>query len=128
MITKHPTEEELQQFALTSSNTEITIIKHVQLCEQCQTQIANYRLMFSGIKEMEKPVFDFEVAQLVLPQINQRKYSWEKWFFYFVAVAIIGITGVVWYLFGQSITDLFTGLGSLFVFLITMAGVIISVH
>jgi hypothetical protein len=129
MIEKHPSEAELQEFALDKSRTEIKIVEHIEFCRQCQKQVAGYQLVFSAMAAQEKPSFDFDLTDLVMLQVSQQKsrYSLDNWFLYLTAAVIIGITGFVGYRFGDAILDLFRGLGSLLMPLIVITALVILI-
>ncbi|RFS19152.1 hypothetical protein DVR12_24575 [Chitinophaga silvatica] len=68
-MTKHPTEEELQNFALGQLPADPKLEAHMHECLACQMAVENYQAIFSSIKSIEQPVFDFDVEQLVLSQL-----------------------------------------------------------
>ena len=129
MIEKHPSETALQEFALDESKTEIMIVEHIRFCSQCQEQVASYRLVFSAMATQEKPSFDFDVSNLVMPQVNrpENRYSSDNWVLYLTAFVIIGVTSIAGYLFGEFILELFRDLGSLLMPLIVITALIILI-
>ena len=127
MIKEHPSEALLQEFVLNPDQVEKEIVNHIEDCVHCKQLVSQYQLIDSALKTQEKPVFEFDVTQLVLPQIGQRKegYYWYRWLIIFIAVVITGLLTGVWYFFGQSLAGVLKGFGSLFIYLLATAALII---
>ena len=70
MITKHLSDFDIQQWVLDKSNCDANIIEHIQECEHCKMKVETYQLLFSEIKEQPKPAFDFNLSEIILPQIS----------------------------------------------------------
>ncbi len=125
MNTKHLTDDELQQYALNSADCDSTIAEHVHFCEDCKAAVETYRLVFTGISEQEIPVFDFNLSELVVKQIQPQpktKLLLEDFFIYLFSFAMIIITGAMIYFFRAHILELFSGAGNFAVYL-TIASV-----
>src|SRR5215207_6267041 len=109
MIKEHPPEEVLQEFALSEHVSE-AISEHIGHCVQCQVRVSGYQLMFSKLKMKEKAVFDFNVSEFVLPQIQEvSKPALDKWLIYLAILSVIGLSGGILYVFAGPISKLFTG-------------------
>ena len=65
----HLTDDEIQQYVLEKANGSDTIIEHIQECTHCKERAEEYSLLFRAIQQQEKPVFDFDLADLVLQQL-----------------------------------------------------------
>ena len=66
MKEQHLTEEELQLYA--SGIEENAAAKaHLSGCEDCRRQLAGYILLFTELKSIPKPAFEFDVEALVMP-------------------------------------------------------------
>jgi hypothetical protein len=120
MLTNHLTDDDIQQYALDGSNCEPEIIVHLQSCEACKARVATYQLLFSAIKEQPEPAFDFDFAGLVLaqlPAVKSRSSQDNILVYLFLLVTVI-LTGTLVYLFREYLTDLFTGITSLLLYLI----------
>ena len=72
-MTPHLTEEEIQLYAMVHQNAEPRIIDHIANCENCRERAAMYKFLFYEIKEQPAPVFDFDIAGLVLPALEPVK-------------------------------------------------------
>lgn len=120
MIEKHPSEAELQEFALDPGKSGQKIAPHIRLCQSCQAEIENYKQLFTGMKDQEKPVFDFALADLVLAQIKPTAKSlpFDKLLVYLISLVAFLFTGTVFYIFRKSFSELFAGVAQLFLYLI----------
>ena len=128
-MTPHPSEAELQQFALDRLKSEIKIVEHISSCEQCQATVAIYQQLVLSIAQQEKPSFNFNLAQLVLNQISSPKksYSRDNMIFYAIAVIVTGLSGIICYLFSGIFAGLFISFGSLFMYLLSATAMIILI-
>jgi thiosulfate reductase cytochrome b subunit len=70
MKTAHLTDIEIQQYVLNPTDTHPYLLEHMATCESCKAKAANYRLMFSVIREQKKPAFDFDLSALMIEQIS----------------------------------------------------------
>jgi hypothetical protein len=120
MLTKHLTDDEIQQYALDRSNCETKIVEHVQLCEACKAKAATYHLLFTGIKQQAAPAFDFNLSELVLTQLPTPKSSFlpESFWVYLLALCGILLTGVLLYFIRGYVVILFTGITPFLIYLI----------
>jgi hypothetical protein len=112
MNTGHLSEMEIQQFAFDNSGCGKHIIEHMALCNECVAKATDYQLMFSEIKHLSKPVFDFDLSGLVLKQLpkTQPVGSQNFFFFYFIVTITMGAIGVAAYIFRAYILRLFAGI------------------
>lgn len=125
MNTKHLTDDELQQYALNSAGCDSAIAEHVHFCEDCKAAVETYRLLFTGISEQEIPVFDFELSELVVKQLQpspKPRLRPEDFFMYLFSAAMIIITGAMLYFFRGYLIEMFSGIGNFAVYL-TVASV-----
>lgn len=120
MTNKHLNDAEIQQFVLQKTNCDVDIIEHIQHCTNCKIKAEQYRLLFDGIREQEKPIFDFNLAELVMEQLpkRQQKISNEDSFFYFIVFITIFLVCIVFYLFGNNLLNLFWGITPILIGLI----------
>ena len=127
-MSSHPSEAELQQFALDQSKNATNIDAHIKLCDECKKTIAHYQLLFSGIAMEEKPVFDFNLSALVLEKIQAPKTapSMDSLIFY-IGFAVICLLSMCCYWYWEFISGLLIGFGSLFMYLLEGTAFIILV-
>lgn len=129
MTTGHLSEMELQQCALDKSGCTKEVREHMEACESCQAEAEAYQLLFSGIKEQPKPVFDFDVSGLVLAQMPGAKTRVSRFGFpaFFLAVLVCSTIGIPLYLFRKNIWNMFSEISSLFMYTIVVAAIVIVV-
>lgn len=129
MKNKHLEDAEIQLYVLQKANCDIDTIEHVQHCTNCKVKAEQYTLLVEGINQQEKPVFDFDLADLVVAQLakSEHKVSNEKPFFYFI-ISIVSISVcIVFFLFGNKLLNLFQGIApiSIGLIIITVASLLI---
>lgn len=109
MTSKHLNDAEIQQYVLQKTNCDVDIIEHIRHCTNCKIKAGQYKLLFDGIKEQEKPIFDFNLAELVMEQLpkHQQKLSNEKSFFNFIVFIAIFFVCIIFYFFGNNLLNLF---------------------
>jgi hypothetical protein len=123
---EHPSETELQEFALGEMKNEANIDAHIQLCDECKSAVATYRLLFATIGEQEKPVFDFNISELVLQKIKspEKDHSMDSLIFY-IGFAVLALLGGAGYWYREFLFGLLIGFGSLFMYLLAASAIII---
>ena len=119
MIARHLSENELQQYVSEPLLCDELIAGHIESCRDCKEKVETYRILFSGIKQQEKPAFGFNLADLVMSQIEPAKprFSWEIFAVYlFVCIGIVAIlfSGIQ---FSKYLSGSFTGTSTLFLYL-----------
>lgn len=109
MTTKHITDAEIQQFVLHESTNVNGIINHIEDCADCKIKVEQYNFLFKGIQQQEKPEFDFDLAELVVAQLPKPKVkvAKEKSFSYFFIFISLFFIGIVFFLFGNDLINLF---------------------
>jgi hypothetical protein len=123
----HPSETELQQYALDDSASTNAIREHIENCEVCQKESSAYQILFSGIEKLPKPVFDFDLTGLVLSRLppiapiaapGSPRVSISG----IILIALVCCTaGIPLYLFRKNILNMFAAISSLFVYTILLA-------
>lgn len=75
----HPSEMELQQYALEPSGCNPETLEHMEACPRCRAEAAAYRLLFTGISEQPEANFDFDLSAAVLSRlpIGTGKFTYE---------------------------------------------------
>jgi len=116
----HLTDDQIQQYVLEKANCNNEIIEHVEACTYCKERAEEYNLLFRGIQQQEKPVFDFDLADLVLQQLpkSQTDPFSEKWISLLIIFISILFCCVIGYLFGKNLVILFGGISPVFMGLI----------
>ena len=112
MNNEHLSEMEIQKFVFDKSDCGKHTIEHMALCDECLAKATDYQLMFSEIKHLPKPVFDFDLSGLVLKKVpkTQPVGTQNFFFFYFIVAITMGSIGVAGYIFRAYILRLFAGI------------------
>ena len=116
----HLTDDQIQQYVLEKANCTDEITEHIEACTYCKERAEEYNLLFLGIQQQEKPVFDFDLADLVLqqlpkPQTNPSSERWASLLIIFISTLFVCVIG---YLFGKNLVILFEGISPVFTGLI----------
>lgn len=116
----HLTDNQIQQYVLEKANCTDEIIEHTEACSHCKERAEEYKLLFRGIQQQEKPVFDFDLADLVLQQLpksqtNPFSEMWTSLLIIFISTLFFCVIG---YLFGKNFVILFGGISPVFMGLI----------
>lgn len=123
MKTGHLTDDAIQQYVLGASNCEADIIEHIDTCETCSIRLANYRLLFAAIQEQPKPAFEFDVAGLVLSQLQGKTKELTRMDrpLYLLITAFFCLMGVPLYYFRKDIAIMFATMLPITIGLITIS-------
>ena len=129
MVTKHLTDDEVQQYAVDKSNCEKRIVEHIHLCEECRSKVDVYQLLITGIKHQPQPSFDFDLSKMVLEQLPSPKTTIANdnaliLIFGFMGIAFLG--GAI-YLF-QNYFDFFEDIKTIFIYLIAITAITVLVY
>ena len=129
MVTKHLTDDEVQQYAIDKLNCEKRIVEHIHVCEKCRSKVEVYQLLITGIKQQSQPAFDFDLSKMVLQQLPSPKTSIANdnaliWIFGFMGIAFLG--GAIY--FFQSYFDLFESMRTIFIYLIVITAVTVLAY
>ena len=129
MVTKHLTDDEVQQYAIDKLNCEKRIVEHIHVCEKCRSKVEVYQLLITGIKQQSQPAFDFDLSKMVLQQLPSPKTSIANdnaliWIFSFMGIAFLG--GTIY--FFQSYFDLFESMRTIFIYLIVITAVTVLAY
>ncbi len=110
MKNKHLSDAAIQQYILQKTNSDPDVIEHIESCANCKTRAEQYSILFEGIKQQERPVFEFNLADLVMDKLPtpQHKLSYEKLFSYFIIFISIFVAVVILYFFGSNLLNLFS--------------------
>ena len=110
MTVKHLSDTDIQNYSLNKDECSAAIIEHIKQCAHCQQKAGQYKLLFETINVQEPSVFDFDLAELVVPQLKQKpKFSLSIWVVYFLTFIGFVAFGAIFYQFGALITDILSG-------------------
>ena len=123
----HPSEEEIQQYALGKSAGEAALIAHIESCEHCREEVATYQLLFSGVAQQPDPAFDFDLSALVIPQLEkqERRAPADRIVAGFLVLFVCFCVVVPVYLFRRNFLYLLSGTSTFFLYAILCSAVAI---
>ena len=109
MKEQHPDDILIQQLAFTPDECSVEITQHVEHCLHCKQQVQSYRAVGRLSLEMEKPLFDFDVAAVVMAQLPDIKPAPrnEGWTLFAILLSVIAVIFIGIY-FGNSLVGLFS--------------------
>ena len=124
MISQHLSEEKLQMVASSQQGADEATTQHVVSCAFCREQLEVYKLIVSAINDQPKAVFNFDLADAVLEQLQaataKKAFSLRP----FIIAAFIAIP---LYLFRKNFLVLTDGIPAVFLQLSVLAGIVIIV-
>lgn len=128
MTGKHVSEEEIQLYVLDLTQVSPTVKQHLGQCDYCKARVKEYELLFTGIRSLEKPSFDFDVAAMILPQLEEKKKaSWYKVPVIALAILLaIGLLSLPFFLFskgGYNISNLWSSISPWVIGIISVTAV-----
>jgi hypothetical protein len=127
MNNSHPSEKEIQQYAMDQSGCAAAIPDHIKSCEHCMAEVKTYWLLFSEINQQPKPVFNFDVSALVIPQLTDSGHllSADRFIAGFLVLFISCFIGIPVFLFRLYILNMFSGIPPFFIYVIICSAFII---
>lgn len=98
MTPRHLNDNEIQAYSL-NTVTDTTISKHIAECKTCRLKVAQYKAMFSAMKEEPYPAFEFNLTNLVMAQLPVTKpsYSFGNFFMYLLLTMLVIIISILLY-------------------------------
>ena len=128
MVTKHLTDDEVQQFVVARQDCEMRIVEHMQLCGECNLRAEIYESLVTGIKQQPQATFKFNLSELVVQQLPSSKQkandSLLLWILIFIS---IGFMGTVFYYFEGYFAYLFKGIAAIFIYLIIITALTVII-
>ena len=123
MNSDRPGDSILQEYAADRNNCRPAQIQHIEHCSVCMATVRDYRALFSGIVDMPKTSFGFDVTALVMEhipaqsQVSQRRAIWPA--LLLAALALIPV-----WIFSGNFLSLFGSIAPYFFFVILGAAVL----
>jgi hypothetical protein len=116
----HPSEKEIQQYALDKMDSNPVIIGHIDSCSDCQAEVSTYQMLFSEIKEQPTASFDFDVRELVLSKLPKTKtrLSTDDIIAGFLVIFACSCIGIPVYVFRKIILNSFIDIPPFFIYFI----------
>jgi len=114
----HPWETELQQYAVSKSDTNPEVILHIESCANCQAQVSTYQMLFSAIQEQPPATFDFDMQELVLSKLSRTKtgLTTDDIIAGFLVIFTCSCIGIPVYIFRKIIQNSFIDIPPFFIY------------
>ena len=129
MKNEHINEMEIQQYVLDKDDCDAIIIEHINHCPKCKAEVDIYELLFAAIKEEPNPVFEFDIANLVLQQLPEKQdFSIDKYLITLLSGVSIAFLLILIYLTNRYYPTFFNGISSIQFSLITVTILLISIY
>jgi hypothetical protein len=109
MADKHLREIDIQQIVLDIGKCSVEVREHYELCEECKSEAAQYSRLFTALKELESPAFDFDLPAMILKElpVQQKTSRSDKYFVLMILVAAICLAACTFYFFRIYIAGIF---------------------
>jgi hypothetical protein len=114
----HLTDQEIQEYAITSRDHELPAIEHLRQCDVCSLKVKNYQQIVIGIKGQPKAEFPFNLSALVIAQISPKRAADSNVPFLWIAGVILLV--IAGYLCGIYLSSLFPGISSMTFYLVSI--------
>ena len=119
MVTKHLTDEELQQYVVDRQHCEMKIAEHISICGDCKMKAEIYQSLVTGIRQQPQPTFNFDLSELVVQQLpTPGKIASDRILLWVLIIIGIGFIGTGVYFFEGSFVYLFKGIAAIFIYMI----------
>jgi hypothetical protein len=118
MSYRHPSELQIQEYALDKSNCPAEVIGHIESCTDCNTDVKTYQLLFSEIVEQPAPVFDFDLTSLIVSQLEHAspRLSVDHFVAGFLVIFASCSIGIPLFIFRNNILYMFNGVPPFFIY------------
>jgi hypothetical protein len=118
----HPSEKEIQQYALDKMDSNPVIMAHIDSCSDCQAEVSIYQTLFSEIKEQPSVSFDFDVQELVLSKLpkTHTRLSTDDIIAGFLVIFTCSCIGIPVYIFRKIILNSFIDIPPFFIYSIVI--------
>jgi len=127
MTDKHLSEKQIQQYVLNELVPDESFKKHLQTCAHCRAMEEAYTTLFSTIKQEPKPVFDFEVSNLVVAQLPKPAAKKETSFLWpLVSIAFGMVLAIIWG-FKKVLLNVFANLSTIAIGLVILSAVLLLI-
>jgi hypothetical protein len=126
----HPSEKEIQQFAIDKSGCDVTVISHIESCVECTSEVSGYRLLFTEIKHQNNPAFDFDLSALVISQLPTatKRLSADEFISGFLIFFISCFVAIPVCLFNKYILNMFGDISPFFIYAIIGSATVIVIY
>ncbi|MEO6348504.1 MAG: hypothetical protein ABIO60_11415 [Aquaticitalea sp.] len=128
MKNKHINELEIQQYVWCKDDCAIIVIKHINHCQKCKAEVEIYELLFAEIKKEPNPVFEFDIASLVMQQLQEKQnFSIDKYLITLLSGVSITVLSILIYLTNKYFPTVFNGNSTIQFSLVLVTIILISI-
>jgi hypothetical protein len=124
MKSKHLSESEFQLFITDRANLNQELLTHITGCSVCQANLRAYEVLFSDVKNLTRPQFDFDLSEAVLKGIPVVKPAFPWGIVLFVCLAI-SFTAIYLTAFSSYLIHVFKVLPPELFIMITLAAILV---
>ena len=130
MNNSHPSESEIHEYVFEKSLAAPSVVAHIESCAFCLEEVKIYQFLISELKQQPAPTFDFNLSELVIPQLVNASplLKTDRFIAGFLAFFISCFIGVPVVLFRQYILNMFSGIAPFFVYTIIGSALVILVY
>ncbi|HMG67508.1 MAG TPA: hypothetical protein VK588_07475 [Chitinophagaceae bacterium] len=118
MSHSHPSESQIQEYALDKSNCTTEDIVHIESCAECSADVKTYLLLFTKIVEQPTPVFEFDLSTLVVSQLEHAnpRLSADHFVAGFLVIFSSCSIGIPLFIFRNNILYMFNDVPPFFIY------------
>lgn len=128
MKNKHVNEIEIQQYVLHKADCDSIIIEHINHCQKCKAEVEIYELLFAEIKKEPNPVFEFDIANLVMQQLPEKQnFSLDKYVIALLSGVSITVLSILIFATNHYFPTVFKRISSIHFSLIMVTILLISI-
>ena len=124
MVTKHLTDDEVQQYVVDRQHCEMKIVEHMHLCGECKLKAEIYQSLVTGIKQQPQPAFNFDLSRLVVEQLpSPKEKAGDRLLLWILILISVASACTVVFYFEESFIYLFKGIATIFIYLMIITAV-----
>lgn len=128
MLTKHLTDDEIQQYVVDRQDCEMKIVEHIHICGECKLKAEIYQSLVTGIKQQPQPIFNFDLSELVVQQLpSPNEKASDRLLLRLLLLIGITVIGTGVYFFEDSFVYLFKGVAAILIYLIIITAVTVCI-
>ena len=127
MVTKHLTDDEVQQFVIDKQHCSGIIVEHIHICGECKVKVEIYQSLITGIEDQPEHAFDFDLSAVVLDKLlSPKEKTSDSLLFLVLLFTGIGFICTIFYYFEGSFAYLFNGIAAIFIYLIIITALTVA--
>lgn len=119
MISKHLSDYDIQRLVLDEANCDDGIMQHARMCPRCNSKAETYRLIFASLEKQPKPVFEFDLTEMVLSKLVAKEETprLPNSLTYLTLTIIVAPLAAVSYIFGKTLLGIFSSASSILLYM-----------